>query len=85
MLFPVHSRRIGFARFQASGASQLRLRPPAVGRWGSVPGTAAGLAVRCKSAAIRAQALASMPNIALNVAHFVRWTVKRCAFACPLA
>ncbi|WP_217651080.1 hypothetical protein, partial [Atopomonas hussainii] len=25
------------------------------------------------------------PNNALNAAHFVRWTVKSCAFACPLA
>ena len=74
MLFPVHSCRIGFARFQASGASQLQLLPAAVGRWGHVPGTVAGLAVQCESAAIRAQALASMPNIAVKVAPFGRWT-----------
>ena len=28
---------------------------------------------------------AMKPNNALNLAHFVRWTVKSCAFACPLA
>ena len=27
----------------------------------------------------------AQPNNALNVAHFVRWTVKSCAFFCPLA
>ncbi len=29
--------------------------------------------------------MSQYPNNALNFAHYVRWTVKRYAFACPLA
>ena len=31
------------------------------------------------------EATTSRPNNALNAARFTRWTVKSCAFACPLA
>jgi len=74
MQLQLPSGHIGSARLQVCGTTTGGCFRSSQAGGGGVPGFVVGLAVQRMSAAISALTLAAMPNIAVKVAPFGRWT-----------